>query len=114
MNLHYITLQPSFVAVIIAVVSFFLTSWFIYTYVLLILINQCSLNVVFSIMKELNGQSSSKQNLHSPHLSMLFGKACLLYEDSPDSTLDIISWLVRLSNIIDSKLSRNKSDELLI
>ena len=33
-----------------------------YNYVMLILINQCSLNC---ITKDLNGQNSSKQNFHS-------------------------------------------------
>ena len=45
-------------------------------HVMLILINQHLLNVVFSMTKTLNGQSSPKQNFHSPHLSMRFGKPC--------------------------------------
>ena len=34
------------------------------------------LNVVFSITKALNGQSSAKHHFYYPHLSMLFGKLC--------------------------------------
>ena len=41
---------------------------------MLILINQCLLNVVFSITKTLNGQIYPKQHFYYPHLSMLFGK----------------------------------------
>ena len=76
-NFHLIILyKDSFVAVVIAVVSFFLTSGFMYTHVMLILINQCLLNVVFSMTKILNGQSSPKKHFYYPHLSMLFRKLC--------------------------------------
>ena len=69
-------MQASFVAVVIAVVSFFLASGFMYTPVMLILINQCLLNVAFRMTKALNGQSSHKQNSYSPYDSMLYGKPC--------------------------------------
>ena len=70
-------IQAPFVAVVIAVVSFFLTSGFTYTQIKLILITRCLQNVVFSMAKALNGQSSSEQNFYSPQLSMLFEKPCL-------------------------------------
>ena len=41
---------------------------------MLIFINRCLLNVVFSMVKEKNGQYSAKQNFLFPHLSMLFAK----------------------------------------
>ena len=69
-------MQASFVAAVIAVVSFFLISGFMYTNVMLILINQCLLNAVLSMTKGLNGQSSPKQNFYSAHLSVVFGKPC--------------------------------------
>ena len=53
-------IQASFIAVVIVVVSFFLTSVFIYTYVMLVLINGCLLNVIFSMTKALNGRNSPK------------------------------------------------------
>ena len=37
-----------------------------YAHVMLILINQCLLNVVFSITKALNGQISRKQHFYYP------------------------------------------------
>ena len=44
-----------------------------YTHVMLILTDQCLLNVIFCMTKTLlNGQSSPKQNFYSPNLSMLF------------------------------------------
>ena len=68
-------MQALFVAVVISVVSFFfLTSGFMYTHVMLTLIDQCLLNVVFSMKKALNGQSSPKQTFHSLHFPVLFGK----------------------------------------
>ena len=42
----------------------FLTSAFMYTYVMAIFINRCLVNVVFSVTKALNGQNSLKQNLN--------------------------------------------------
>ena len=45
---------------------------------MLILINQCLLNVVFSMAKALNGQSSPKENFRSPYLSMLFENSASL------------------------------------
>ena len=70
-------IQAPFVAVVIAVVSFFLTSGFTYTQIKLILITRCLQNIVFSMAKALNGQSSSEQNFYSPQHSMLFEKPCL-------------------------------------
>ena len=55
------------------------TLGFMYTHVMLILIIRCLLNVVLSMTKALNGQSSPKQNFYSPHLSMLFEKACFSF-----------------------------------
>ena len=51
-------IQASFVAEVITVVSLLLTSGFMYSHAMLILINQCLLNVVFCIAKVLDGQSS--------------------------------------------------------
>ena len=83
-NFHVITLcKLQFVAVVIPAVSFFLTSGFMYTHFMLILINRCLLNVVFSMSKVLNGQSSPKENINSLHLSMLFGKPASLYACFP-------------------------------
>ena len=70
-------MQASFLAVAITVASFFLTSDFICTHVMLIFINRCLLNVVFSMTKALNGQTSPKQNFPSIHLSVFFGKPYL-------------------------------------
>ena len=51
----------------------FLTSGFMYTHVMLILTDQCLLNVIFCMTKTLlNGQSSPEQNFYSPNLSVLF------------------------------------------
>ena len=41
-------------------------------HLMLILINQCLLNVVFSIKKVLNGQISPKQHFYYPHLSICY------------------------------------------
>ena len=49
-------------------IIFFLTSGFMYTYVMPILINQCLLNVVFSMAKALNGQSSPSKISILPNL----------------------------------------------
>ena len=54
----------------------FLTSGFMYTHAMPVLINRCLLNVVFSMTKALNSQSSPKQHFCSPYLSMLVGKPC--------------------------------------
>ena len=69
-------IQASFVAEVIAVVLLFLTSDFMYSHAMLMLINQCLLNVVFSIAKVLDGQSSPKvlPTFYYPHLPTLFGK----------------------------------------
>ena len=55
----------------------FLTADLMHTYMMLILINQCFLNVAFSMTKALNGQSSPKQHFYYIHLSMIFGKLCI-------------------------------------
>ena len=59
-----------------AVISFFLTSGFMYTHILAIVINKCLLNVAFSMSKVLNGQSTPKKNINSLCLSVPFGKPC--------------------------------------
>ena len=103
-------MQALFVAGAVAVVSFFLTSGFTYTCVMLILINRCLLNIVFRITKAMNGQSSPEQNFNSPHLLVLLGKPCFslclfssfshspfyfnLYKTSTDPTPVGTSWLV--------------------
>ena len=69
-------MQPSFVAVVIYIVSFFLTSVSMYTHVTLVLIKQCLLNDVFSMTKATNSQISPNQNFHSFYLLILFGKPC--------------------------------------
>ena len=56
---------------------FFLTSHFMYRYIMLILINRWLLNLICRMKKAMNGQNSSKQNSQLLlHLSMLFGKPC--------------------------------------
>ena len=59
-------------------IIFFLTSGFMYTYVMPILINQCLLNVVFSMAKALNGQSSPSKFLFSPTFSAIWKTLLLL------------------------------------
>ena len=49
---------------------------FMYVHVMLILINQCLLNAVFSITKTLKGQISPKYHFYYSNLSMLSGKLC--------------------------------------
>ena len=54
----------------------------VYTYIILILINQWLLNLIFGMRKAMNVQNSSKQNFHPPpplHFSMLFGTSCFNY-----------------------------------
>ena len=73
-------IQGSFIAAVIAVVSFFLTSGFMYRYIMLILINQRLLNLICSMKKVMNGQNSSREKSQPLlHLSMLFGKPCFNY-----------------------------------
>ena len=55
----------------------FLKPDFINTHAMLIFINQFLLIVAFSMIKALNGQSSTRKNFYSPHLWMLFGKASI-------------------------------------
>ena len=64
-------IQALLVAVVIVVVSFFVIASLMYTHVMLILINQCLLNAVFSTTIALNDQSSPKQHFYYPHLSLL-------------------------------------------
>ena len=70
--------QALIVKAVSAVVSFLLTSGFMCTYVMLILINRCFLNAVFSMTKALNGPNYPKKHFASPDLSMLFEKLCLI------------------------------------
>ena len=54
----------------------------VYTYIILILINQWLLNLIFGMRKAMNVQNSSKQNFHPPpplHFSMLFGTSYFNY-----------------------------------
>ena len=53
-------IQTLFIAAVIAVVLLFLTSDFMYTNIMLIFINRCLLNLIFSMKKALNGENSSK------------------------------------------------------
>ena len=57
---HQYELQ--FIAVVIAAVLFFLTSSFMYRYIMLILISWGLLNLICSMTKALNDQNSFKQN----------------------------------------------------
>ena len=59
-------MQALFIALVIAVVAFFLTSGFMYRYIMPILINRWLLNLIFSMTKALSRQSSSKQNFQLP------------------------------------------------
>ena len=54
---------------------FFLTSGFLYRYIMLILISWWLLNLICSMAKAMNGQNSQPLL----HLSMLFGKPCFNY-----------------------------------
>ena len=53
-------IQTLFIVAVIAVILLFLTSDFMYTNIMLIFINRCLLNLIFSMEKALNGQNSSK------------------------------------------------------
>ena len=55
---------------------FFKSRLYMNTHVMLILINQCLLNVIFSITKALTGQISPKYHFYYFHLLMLFRKLC--------------------------------------
>ena len=107
----------------------FLTSCFMYTHVMLILINQCLLNVAFSTTKALNSQSTLKKNfilsifqcyLENPaslnacfllfHGPFLF--QTLLNFNWPHSSWDFVACL--LISIINSKLVEIKHMILLI
>ena len=109
-NFHLVTLYKLHLWLYPWLLSHFLTSIFMYTCVVLILINRCLLNVIFSMTKALDDQSSFKQNLFSVpfnstrktlplHVlvfffffhSLFYFK---LYEISPDSTPVGTSWLV--------------------
>ena len=57
-------------------IIFFNYRIYMYKHAMLTLINQCLLNVVFSIAKTLNGQISLKQHFYYLHLSTLFGNLC--------------------------------------
>ena len=67
-------MQSSFAAAVFFLASVFLNSGLMYTHAMLILINRCLLNLVFSMTKELNGQGLCKKSFHYLHLSMLFGR----------------------------------------
>ena len=76
-NFHLVTLYKLHLWLQPWLLSHFLTSIFMYTCVVLILINRCLLNVIFSMTKALDDQSSFKQNFYSLYLSILLGKLCL-------------------------------------
>ena len=59
-------IQASFIAVVIAFLIIFLTSSFMYRYIMLILISRGLLNLICIMAKGLNDQSSSKQNSQTP------------------------------------------------
>ena len=66
-NFHLITLYRLHLQLqSLLLYHFFLTSGFMYIHVMLVLINQCLMNVVFSMAKALNGQSSPKRNFYFP------------------------------------------------
>ena len=75
-NFHLITLYNLHLWLYPLLLYHFLTSGFVYTCVMLTLINWCLSNVVFTMTKALNGQSSPEQNFYSSHLSMLIEKPC--------------------------------------
>ena len=76
--LSHHSIEALFVAVVIAAIFFFFFKSRLYmnTHVMLILINQCLLNVVFSITKALTGQISPKYHFYYFHPSILFRKLC--------------------------------------
>ena len=102
-------MHAPFITAVILVISFFLTSAFMYTHAVLILINLYLLNVFFSMTKALNSQNSSKQSLNFPTpfnaiwiilllimFILLFFPLSFyfkLYKVSPDPTPVVISWL---------------------
>ena len=57
-------------------IIFVSTSSFMYTCVMLILINWCVMKVAFSMTKASKGQSSPEQTFYSLHLSVLPEKPC--------------------------------------
>ena len=69
-------IQTLFIVAVIAVVLLFLTSDFMYTNIMLIFINRCLLNLIFSMEKALNGQNSSKWDSQPPfHLQCYWENA---------------------------------------
>ena len=60
-------------------IIFVSTSSFMYTCVMLILINWCVMKVAFSMTKASKGQSSPEQTFYSLHLSVLSEKPVSLY-----------------------------------
>ena len=80
-NFHVITQYKLHLKLFIAVASFFLTSDFMYTYLMPVSIKWWLLNLIFSMRKALNGQNSSTNNFH-PASSPLFNvvwKPCFSY-----------------------------------
>ena len=92
------TTKVSFVAVAIVVVSFFFNFRLYVHMCYASFIDRCLLNVVFSMTKALNGQSSPEKKLYSPHLSVLLFRAPFfyfeLYKIATDSTPNGTLWLV--------------------
>ena len=69
-------IQTLFIVAVIAVILLFLTSDFMYTNIMLIFINRCLLNLIFSMEKALHGQNSSKWHPQPPfHLQCYWENA---------------------------------------
>ena len=78
---------------------------------MLIMINQCLLNLFVSMTKALSGQISPKQKFYSPHLSMLFFFFTLPFFISTDPTPVESLCLVRQSCIMNPKLVEINQNE---
>ena len=79
---------------------------------MLILINQCLVNVAFRITKALNGQISPKQHFYYPHIffshSLFYFKP---YKISTDHTPVENLWLESSIKYNGFQISENKSNE---
>ena len=78
---------------------------------MLVLINQCLLNVVFRITKALNGQISLKQHFYYPHLFSYFLFYFKPFKISTDPTPVGTLWLECLMKYNGLQISRKKPDE---
>ena len=76
---HLITLYKLYFQLQSLLLHIFIGSNFMYTHVILILINQCVFKIVFSMIKALNSQGSPKQNFcFSPHFNAIWKVLLLL------------------------------------